>query len=1306
MSTIAELKDQSVTETPLLLFDCEPVAGSVERWSTHRVEFEGGTYEARVLRHNLFELRSAPEEGIDAIAKIALTLANADSHFSQIERNTGWKGARVTVRFAFFNLKAGTVASESVVVFRGVANPPDEIKESTFRLTFTNTLNLQRVLLPEVRVQRRCPWKFPATAAQREEAITGQDRGKYSPFFRCGYSADLPGGTGNLDGEAPYTTCDYTRAQCEQRGMFRQDAAANPTRRFGGIEFVPPSTMVRSYGEKGYHLSSPVENEARYNDFVPLVHGTAWYSPLIVFSKNDGNLTRMEVLLGMGEIQGVLKVLVNDIEIPAGRSDVNMTATGWYGAITLGNRTGFFNYDYADAAGNPLGDCYGSMAALSVVVPNRINDGRSLPRIEVLVEGLKLPEFAADGSYLGESFTNNPAWVLLDILRRCGWELDQIDLPSFAEVAAYCAEPIEARDLYGNLVTVPRFQCNLVLKRRRSAADVIRGIRNGSRLYLTYSTGGRLQLRCENTLALEQPVKPAGSNAAAPLNGGWPAYEFGDGSTGTSGILRKENGEPSIRVWSRSTAETPDRFTVEFQDGFNEYQQDSLSLVDVVDVLKTGQEISVTLPALGIPNFNQAARIVRFNLDKSVQGNTYVEFETTVRGFGLKPGDLITVTYLKEGFSRQPFRILRIAPGPNYRTALIIAQIHHDEWYGDDADVTGSRGGRRQQGAGVGLPRPLGGSVLDAEGNPRFEITEKYTESTDGRTEISLEVGFRAPAQPAAASVGIPIVSLAAQISTTGGTLTGDQTLYYAVSAVDSGGAESGLSFLVRAAIPAGTNTNSVTLTGLSFSGGTSAFHVYRGTRPNQLARIAADQAPTGTFTDAGLPNTLELPPDANYDHANFYWRFELQPEYAANVHSADTIGNTTAQMQPDAYKGMVVRITKGKGAGQERAVVANSATVLVVTPAWTVAPDATSFFVVAESGWHFGAAGRTSPVEFQVPNRVGATVHVIGRSANARDDECAAELSPLTRWQILGTGAPFDVGVPGKPVFGLAPVGGGTVELVGIAFQDLTNTRTIMAATVTLHYWDELSSPSSILLSAAVGATDSVLDLSAPGSAQQDSLVQIDAELMRVVEVQNGGLRYQVARGVNGSTAEPHAAQSPVYHLQDKVFIVPFVRDFFGSRASGNYGYPIFLPDARIASAELFVTNTHGNSETEAVCFTNTVSEGLRTLSGGQLSIQIEDFLAIQTNAAPPLIVQESHCVRDVFAVVRQAPEGSPIELRVRQNEATYCTLTVPTGETVSNVVEGFGLPPLTAGSQVNLDVVSVGTLQPGRDLTVTMRL
>ncbi|MEZ5365164.1 MAG: hypothetical protein R2748_23260 [Bryobacterales bacterium] len=54
--------------------------------------------------------------------------------------------------------------------------------ETTFRVTAINRMNLQRVLLPTVRIQRRCPWSFPATAEERQEAVHGGSEGSYCPL--------------------------------------------------------------------------------------------------------------------------------------------------------------------------------------------------------------------------------------------------------------------------------------------------------------------------------------------------------------------------------------------------------------------------------------------------------------------------------------------------------------------------------------------------------------------------------------------------------------------------------------------------------------------------------------------------------------------------------------------------------------------------------------------------------------------------------------------------------------------------------------------------------------------------------------------------------------------------------------------------------------------------------------------------------------------------------------------------------------------------------------------------------------------
>ena len=1299
MLSIYDLKEMAVTDTPLLLFQCVLQSGQAEYWSTHQVAYGGNTYAPRVMKHNVFAVQTSSDQGVDAIPRVSLSMANADSYFSELERSVGWKGATLTVTFLFYNVLEGAPTSDAAVLFQGIVNPPDQSTESLFQLSAVNWMNMQSVLLPPVRIQRRCPWLFPSTPQQRQEAVSGGASGSYSLFYSCGYSPDQASGVGSMVGGAPYTSCAYTRTDCEARGMF-----SGPNR-FGGLEFVPSSIQVRSYGNAWQY--APVEdNLAVYNDFVPLLYGTAWYYPPIVFTRNDGNLTFMEVLLGMGPIQDVQMVLVNQIAIPVGQSGRNMTSTGWYNVISLGGRNGAFDPNFADAAGNPAGDPYGSMAYLSIAVPNQISNGQSLPTVQVLADGLQLPIYGTDGTYQNTEFTANPVWILLDILQRSGWGTENIDLTTFAAAAAYCDQQIQTQDLNGNNIMIPRFQCNLCLQFRRNAADTIRGIRNAARLLFTYSVGGLLQLQVENSIALQQPTLPAWSNSTEPLNGGWPAYEFSDGSTGVANILRKSNGEPSVQVSSRSIADTPNQITVEFQDAFNSYQQDSLLTVDVEDVQLTGQVITTTLMALGIPNYDQAARISQFTLDKAVGGNTYITFDTSVKALGLRPGDIITVTYLKEGFERQPFRIARIAPGVNYRITTITAQVEQDEWYEDtNGQIPGGTGASLQPNAGVGVPRPLLGNIIDSDGNPEYQITESSADSSDGGVDEELTVGFLAPSTIATGGPGIPLVSLAATIGA-GGTLAGNQTLYYAVSALNSAGSESALSFVILAGIPPGSNTNSVTLTGLSFDANTVSFNAYRGPNPQQLGRIASSQALSASFTDTGLPDQVFAPPDPNFDHANFYWRTELQPPIAATISTTNTVGNSTAEMGGATYNGAIVRIESGTGADQEYTIASNTATTLTLTQPWAVQPDATSLFVVAEAAWHFAATAKSSPVEFEIPNETGVTLHIQGRGANVNNLEGPPLLSTLTRWTIGGGGS-GDTAPPPQPVFGLgtSPLQSGTVQLSGVSFPTLTNTYSVTAGTLTMHYWNELLGNTPYALAAGIAATDTVLNLTPAGTAMATSFVQVEEEVMQVVAVANGGLQYQVTRGMHGTTAAPHAAQVALYQLSSTVAVAPFPLAFFGSPLSGNWSYPISLPNTKVASAELFVTNSRGNSPIGAINLTQSVDYGLRTLSGGQYSFQVQGFLAVDSNPAPNVVVEAAHAVQDVYAVVKQAPAGGVVQIALSQNGSPYCTLTIPDGSTISQDVDGFGMP-LLAQAQLSIAITEVGQTSPGSDLTVILRM
>jgi hypothetical protein len=548
------------------------------------------------------------------------------------------------------------------------------------------------------------------------------------------------------------------------------------------------------------------------------------------------------------------------------------------------------------------------------------------------------------------------------------------------------------------------------------------------------------------------------------------------------------------------------------------------------------------------------------------------------------------------------------------------------------------------------------------------------------------------------------MVNLATQVAA-GGTLQGGQTLYYAVSGTDGSGNESTLSFIVRAVIS--SNGSSVTLSGLSFAPGTSLFQVYRGTTPAELFRIATDQALAATFTDTGLAKQLIAPPDPNFDHANFYWRMELQPESSVTTHATNSVGNGVLAMAANRYRGMIVRITRGRGAGQERAIAANTATSVTVSPAWDVEPDATTYFAVAENSWRFGALTKNSPVQFAIPNRAGEVVHLSGRAANVNDAECAAEISILTRWKIGGSGiGGGDGDIPPQPLFGLgASPTGGMVQLSGVSFTDLTNTRSISSATLNMYYWDELQGKPATALAAGIAAADLLMDLNAAGNAVAGNFIQVEAEVIRVEEVQNNGARYRVTRAIHGTTAAGHAAAALVYTLTAKTAIAPFPHDFFGSPYSGSWTYSIPLPDVRVASAELFVTNEIGNSATASIFLTHNDDDGLRTLSGGQYSIQVDGYLAVDQSVAPAIVVEASHAVRDVSAILGKAADAS-VQLQLNVDGVAYCVLTFAAGAIVSNSANGLALPPLATGAKITLSVLSVGQNIPGADLTVLIRL
>jgi hypothetical protein len=1288
--TLLESKEQAVIGTTTLLCELQLSDGTALRWANRHVQWNGHNYTARLIEDGAPSWRISGDLALENSGAIPLLLANADGAISELRKTGKLIGAAIT-------MFAGVMEDGSVInaeaVFTGLVDNVLEAGSRQAKLLVQSRLNSIRASFPPMRIQKKCAWAFPANEEERQAALSSGEDGRYSPLFRCGYSAGMAGGFGNLNGSQPYTTCDYSRASCEERGMFDRDSSGQITRRFSGIQYLPPIIQVRGHGESSGRVSNLVSLDARYNDVIPAVYGMGWLQAPVVFARNDGNLTRMEVLLGLGEIEDAVKVVVNGYEIPRADDSRNMTGSGWYHLVSRGGRTGDFNLNFADSQGNPQGDPYGSLAYLSIVVPNQISTGKTTPKVEVLMKGIRLPVLDAEGHLLDTAWSANPAWIVCDILRRTGWKLTELDLASFIAAAAYCDEEIELTDASGSSRVGKRFEANLVLRRRYSVGELLKGLRIGSLLRVGLGRDGRVYVKPEATLAQQAPVKPAGSNAEETLLGGWPAYEFDDGTYGRFGILEKPNGEAEFSLLARPVQEGVNRVHAEIQDALHEFRQDSFSLADPEDIALRRQELQQALPALGIPHIPQAIRVGQTWLNKAIGGNVHIQFATNLRGIHLRPGDLISVTFTRHGFDRTLFRITEWSLSPSLDRILISAQIHQDHWYSDDPSVRYDR--NRLYAWENRAPR---GVVIQ-------DASESLGLDENGNERALVKIEYLRPALPAP-ELDVPLVSFDYALSATGGNLA-PGNYFYGFTATDGNGRESKLSTLIPVSIAGSGANHQVTLKGLSFPAGISGVNVYRGRSPYLLQRIFTNLPPAAQFTDDGAAEQGFIPPDANLLKVQAYYRRQWLANQQADAFSANTIGRAGLNLTPDEWTGKTIVIRDGTGKGQERWIRAHTDSVFTLDRNWDTLPDATSQFAIVDSEWTRAEASVGSEVTVSLPLFSTESFEINLRSVGSDGVEVAPAESPSLLWQIgVGSaGGGTDTGLPPEPSFGFRLLEGGTVAIGGFAFSNFANLSTAYAARLGIWFWDELNAPSPIRLASAITANADQLTLAGtvPLLEAGDRL-QIGAEILEITEVL-GNNTFTVLRGVHLSPAGAHAEDATAYVLERREEVLNLLPGQLTSTAAARFRYNARIPNVRIAAADMAIYNRFGAGPLRQECYTQLVDDGLRTLSGGHLALAVAGYLAIEASAPGKYVADRDLVVGDVYAVVVEPPVGAPVEIAVRVAGNEYCTLSIPSGSFTSAPVSRFNHAPIPTGSAITFDILSVPPASagsPGKDLTV----
>lgn len=865
LTTINASKDLELSHQPLILATLTMSDGTIRRLSTHPLAaseggytYGGNTYYGRILSMDLGPLEGYFGGGIEMVPAVTLECADPDKVLWLEHRAKGYRGASLSLVLVLWDAGTSTFSSDSRIVFTGIAENPQATHDK-LSLSATSKMGMAGRRLPTTPVQRRCPWNNPTTTAER---ATADDED--SPYYRCGETRDLV--------TAP--PCDYTFATCTKQ------------LNFGGVTFNPSGSAESREYVSGKRLTVTANpNLGKYGSPVPIVFGTAWVNAIPLHVIPDGNSYRGEAIICEGDVGGILRLHVNDIELQAANSldgGAEFTVIDpllRYSVINRGDRVGSPNLD---AGYDGLGDPYGSMCAVMWVLPRQAMSD-SIPRVRALVQGPKIRVYSDEVTYANE-YTSNPAWIILRLLVLSGWEYSDLDIESFIDAAAVCDESITYTDQYGDAAaTRARYSCSLVLDAFQPADRVIRAVRLGCGMILSPdSTTGKIRAVMLGTLAAQQPAEVDGSNYDTPIASktrggsnanGYAAYDF------AKQIL------DSFRVVSRGDSDLPSRVTIPFINSARDWAADSVSVTDVQAVARGNQEQAVALEGTGINTLDQAVRFARRHLAELNRGNPRLDaggteryqWTDTFRGVGIHAGDIVRLSDAQFGVSNQLVRVEQIRPATDWETADFVGSYHRDAWWQDswgledEPETTFQRRNRLERPSfpwSPGFVQPAADDPLYDETDYGFDLTEAI--AADGTR--TLYVTGLMPVNVFPADLPPPDIGRQGTTASSGGTVKGSRACSADVCSIDDDGNVSTPSQTCQIEVTAVGNTNTITVPVAGWPSTATGYHIYCGDNPfRKTFQAAVTSSTPATITLTNVQENFKGEPDVEFD------RFSLQ---------------------------------------------------------------------------------------------------------------------------------------------------------------------------------------------------------------------------------------------------------------------------------------------------------------------------------------------------------------------------------------------------------------------------------------------
>lgn len=381
-------------------------------------------------------------------------------------------------------------------------------------------------------------------------------------------------------------------------------------------------------------LDNTMSNEVTY----PIIFGRNKVAGNVIWYKSDGDNIQKIIVLGIGPINSVSDVRINDIPI----ADLpGCSYTAYLGTP---------NQAVDSRAGSEVKGLR-NIAYLAVTFAPSEKLSGSTQTVTCIVEGLKMKTW--DGaSWSGETYSQNPAACYRKLLTMpredggAGASESEINDAAFGEVYDNCAALIDD----GEGGTHARHQFDFIFDAQKPMRDAITEILQPYGMFSTVDEKINLGI-----LKAESSV-----------------YAFTEDNIDAD----------SFRYYQISKDESYNEVNVKYTDPDQNDVGIDVPARDLVDQIATGAIRPGDFSFLGISRFTEASRRAEFIKNESNVNTWMCEFDVDIDALHNTVGDVVTITHTLPGWTAKPVRIMEITEMGNFKRH-IIAKEENSSIYND-----------------------------------------------------------------------------------------------------------------------------------------------------------------------------------------------------------------------------------------------------------------------------------------------------------------------------------------------------------------------------------------------------------------------------------------------------------------------------------------------------------------------------------------------------------------------------------------------------------------------------------------------